>query len=290
MSNVFIFGATGIIGNAVAKAFVARGYQVYGLVRTEEKAKELRKHEIHSVIGKAQEPQTWESFALKADIIVEAFMDYQDYSAGAIVKKTLLDIAQKHKEKVIIYTSGVWVYGFTQHLVDENSPLDPVDLVKGRGAIETAYLEAGAVVLRPAAVYGLSGSLTGSIFKSLKDGKGEFPGKKNVDPSWALVHAVDLADAYVRAAEKGSSIRGQVFNVVSHSERIADVAHAAAKVLGYKGDIKFVEPQDPFSVALSLSQRHISSNKAKLVLGWAPKHNSLVADIERYVAAWEASL
>jgi len=59
MSSVLIFGATGFIGNAVAKEFQRKGYRVYGLVRTEDKAKILRKQEIIPVISKAQDTKVW---------------------------------------------------------------------------------------------------------------------------------------------------------------------------------------------------------------------------------------
>lgn len=49
--KVFVTGSTGFIGNAVAKRFVAGGYSVYGLVRSEEKSKELVKEEITPIIG-----------------------------------------------------------------------------------------------------------------------------------------------------------------------------------------------------------------------------------------------
>lgn len=43
--SVFILGATGFIGGAVASLFEEKGWKVYALARTEEKAKELRKKE-----------------------------------------------------------------------------------------------------------------------------------------------------------------------------------------------------------------------------------------------------
>jgi nucleoside-diphosphate-sugar epimerase len=57
MSKVLVLGATGFIGTksylclpntlgfAIATAFSRRGYIVYGLTRSEEKAKELSKNE-----------------------------------------------------------------------------------------------------------------------------------------------------------------------------------------------------------------------------------------------------
>ncbi len=52
---------------------------------------------------------------------------------------------------------------------------------------------------------------------------------------WAMVHADDLADAYVRAAESGLS--GEVFNVTDRSRSsVRGMATAAARAAGFKGE------------------------------------------------------
>ncbi|RUS14323.1 hypothetical protein BC937DRAFT_94000, partial [Endogone sp. FLAS-F59071] len=45
MTKVFVLGASGFIGNPVAKAFARAGHQVYGLTRSPKKAAELLKDE-----------------------------------------------------------------------------------------------------------------------------------------------------------------------------------------------------------------------------------------------------
>ncbi len=50
-TTVFITGASGLIGLAVGKAFKRQGYIVYGLVRSEAKAKALIREEIIPVHG-----------------------------------------------------------------------------------------------------------------------------------------------------------------------------------------------------------------------------------------------
>lgn len=44
--KIFITSATGYIGFAVASALAAKGHQVYGLVRSEEKAKKIAAAEM----------------------------------------------------------------------------------------------------------------------------------------------------------------------------------------------------------------------------------------------------
>jgi len=288
MSSVFILGATGFIGGGAARAFVAQGYNVTAIARSEEKAKSLRRLEITPIVAQAQDVKAWENAALSADIIVEALADYQDHNTATVVQKALVEILSKHKNKIVIITSGVWIYGATTHPVDENSPVNPVDIAKGRPAWEKPYLDAGAIIFRPGVLYGYQGSLTAPLFSQIKQGKAEFPGHANQDPYWTTIHLDDLADAYVRAAQRGASLRGQVINLTSQIENVRDAVHAIANVANFKGEIKFIEPKDPFSIALALSQKHISNSKAKLVLGWSPKQPSFISGVERYYRTWES--
>jgi len=255
-----------------------------GLCRTEDKAKHLRKQEISPIIGKAQEPNTWRAAAESCDIIVDCHSDMTDSTAGSSVQTVLLDILSKHK-KIVIYTSGVWVYGTTKSVTDENTPLNPTPLVAGRVGVEQAYLKAGAIVLRPGCVYGHSGSLAGIFFGSLSGGKGEFAGKKE-NWYWSMIHVEDVGDAFVKAAQKG--IKGEVYNLVSQTENILDLLHASAAILGFKGTVSIVNATDPFGEALALSQAHITSNKARLVLGWCPKQAPMYVGLEKYIKSWQA--
>jgi len=285
MTSVFVIGATGFIGNSVAAHFVSNGYNVHGLCRSEEKAKLLLNQEISPVIGKAQEPSTWEKVAESCDIIIESLSDFQDQTSCVTVQKVLLDILSKHKHKTVIYTSGVWVYGATKGPTDENSVTNPVALVGGRVGIEQAYLKAGAIVLRPGCVYGRKGSLTGMWFGALTGGKGEFRGRKE-DWYWSTVHVDDCGDVFVKAAQKG--VKGEIYNVVSQTENVNDILRDAAHVIGYKGAITIVDAADPFNEALALSQGHISSAKARLALGWIPKQAPIRIGIEKYIKSWRS--
>ena len=55
MTRVLVIGATGYLGNAVASALVRADHEVYGLARTEEKARELAVQEVFPVMGSDQD-------------------------------------------------------------------------------------------------------------------------------------------------------------------------------------------------------------------------------------------
>ena len=240
--EVFITGATGYVGRAVARAFRRAGHEVWGLCRSEAKALTLARGEIHPVLGDIAKPDTYAKRAEACCVLVHAAADMQAGVVGPdrVVVDAFLGAARRGAQpKTLVFTSGVWVHGDTGGaLVDETAPLAPPKLVAWRPAHEQLVLGApGArgLVIRPGCVYGGQGGLTGQWFqgayrdKALRvvgDGRNR----------WAMVHVEDLADAYVRAAESG--LGGEVFNVADRSRCAVDeMAGAAAKAAGYAGRI-----------------------------------------------------
>ncbi len=179
--QVFVTGATGYIGFAVSAALRRAGYRVWGLARSETKARRL------------------------ALLVHTGF----DYSANGVAKDrtaidTLLEAGRRGaKPKTFIFTSGAWVYGDTSdRMADETTPPNPPKLVAWRPAHEQMVLQAAGVrglVIRPGDVYGGSGGLTGQWFAGPSTGNPPLVvgDGRNRTP---MVHVDDLADAYVRGA------------------------------------------------------------------------------------------
>lgn len=283
--KVFVLGATGTIGQGIVKAFASNGYRVFGLCRSNEKAKNLLQDEITPVIATAQEVSSWEKYAEESDIIIEALADPKDPNTPFVVQKALLPILQKNKNKLFVYTSGSWIYGDTgKETVTETAPINPATKSKFRNEIEQTYLSVGAIVLRPGYIYGKQGSLTGIWFKAIQDGKVSLSGTG--DHFWPMVHVDDLADAYVKAVERFYIARGQIFNIVANNEKVGDCVRAIADLQNYKGEITFYgKASDPFNEALQMSQK-LSSQKANFQLNWHPNHRSFVDGVAVYHKSW----
>jgi nucleoside-diphosphate-sugar epimerase len=296
--KVFITGATGYVGFNVASAFRRAGHEVWGLARNEEKARKLVRHEIRPVMGSMQSPESYEKTAKECSVLVHAAAEM---SADMVeldrrtVEALLRAGRAGARPKTVIYTSGVWVHGNTgDGLVDETTPPAPAKLVAWRPAHERMVLEAEGIrgiVIRPGCVYGRKGSLTNTWFegaykeralKVIGDGTNR----------WSMVHADDLALAYVRAAESG--LRGEIFNVVDNSRNtVTEMAQAGARAAGYTGKIQYIPLEEavkamgPFAECLALDQ-HVDGSKAARMLFWTPRHLSFVDGIETYFEAWKA--
>jgi nucleoside-diphosphate-sugar epimerase len=297
--NVFITGATGYIGFNVAMAYRRAGHSVWGLTRSEGKARTLARHEIVPVIGSMQKPDGWAAAARNCSVLIHAAVDYQA-DTFALDKQTvefLLSLGQQgRRPKTLIYTSGVWVYGHTQGaLVDETTPLNPPKLVARRPATEELVLKAAAVrglVIRPGCVYGYQGGLTGMWFAAAAKEKA-LTAVGDGSNRWTMVHADDLADAYLRAGESG--LLGEVFNITDRSRcSVAEMVGAVARVTGYAGKITFIplaeaaRTMGDFAECLALDQ-HADARKAVRLLGWQPKHGGFVDDVETYYLSWQAA-
>ncbi len=295
--RIFITGATGHVGFRVAHAFRRAGHHVLGLTRSEAGAARLDRHEIRPVLGTMQDPATWKG-AEDASVLVHVASDSKAdvWAADRAAVEGLLALAGRGASpKSLLYTSGVWVYGSVgDGVADETTPLAPLPMSVPRVEIEKRVLSFAGVkgiVLRPGCVYGYAGSLTAMLFAGAAAGSLEMPGDGH--NRWAMVHADDCADAYVRAASSGLS--GEIFNVTDRSRApLRRLAVAAARAAGFTGEIRWVPLDEArrkmggFADALALDQ-HVDSRKAVARLGWQPTHSGFEDEVETYYAAWKAA-
>lgn len=299
--RVFVTGATGIVGRAVATAFARRGHRVLGLVRSPEKANALARDEVEPVVGTLQEPATWRDRAASCHALVHCAMDYAaktfELDRGAV--RVLSEIGgRKGNAKTLVYTSGCWVYGDTgDRRVDESSPTNPAKLVAARienegFVLSCARPELATIVIRPGCVYGGSGSLTAAWFETAST-KGAARIVGDGTQRWAMIHKDDLADLYVRAAESGLAC--EVLNATDRSRStVRECAEAASRAAGANGAIESLtlaaarEKLGLVAEPLAFSQ-HVDSNKARRLLDWQPRHAGFVDEVETLHLAWRAS-
>ncbi len=296
--QVFVTGATGYVGWSVATAFRRAGHRVWGLTRTEVKARRLAQQEIEPVVGEMGDPKTYADVAAECAVLIHAAFEY---SANGVAKDkkaidTLIEAGRRGaRPKTLIFTSGAWVHGDTgDRMVDETTPLNPIKLVAWRPAHEQLVLQASGVrglVIRPGCVYGGPGGLTAPWFADASAGKAPTV----VDDGrsrWTMVHADDLADAYLRVGESG--LGGEVFDISDRSRAtVLEMATAAARAAGYRGEIRPVplaeaaKRMGDFAEALALNQ-HVDARKAVRLLGWQPRHGGFPDEADLYYRAWRA--
>lgn len=148
-----------------------------------------------------------------------------------------------------IYTSGVWVYGDNRKdIISDTTPVQtPLELVAWRPAEEQATLTntvINGIVVRPALLYGRSGSLFEILFRQAKiDKKISWPGSPG--GKFALIHADDLADLYVRLSEGASIAGGKAFNVANDvTEDVDAFLKKLSFAAGLNGEYQYRTPSN----------------------------------------------
>ena len=70
--RIFLTGANGFIGSAVALALTAAGHKVRGLVRDSAKAKIIAAYDIEPVVGSLDDTAVLDAEARAADAVINA--------------------------------------------------------------------------------------------------------------------------------------------------------------------------------------------------------------------------
>jgi len=292
--KVFMTGATGFIGTAVASALVNTGHEVTALVRPTSRHGALASAGIRTVDG------TLESLRALGPLIGEHDAFIHAAVAGGPGKVELDRLAidtfrgAGADGKTFIYTSGVWVLGNTgDEIVDETSATNPIPYVRWRAEHERIVIEAAndgfvTAVIRPGCVYGGSQSLFADWFAAA-DAGAPLEIIEEGSNRWAMVHLDDVADCYLRVLE---SRAGGTFHAIDDSgSTIVEVARAIAESRGKGSTIRMVSLADSraamgdYADALALDQR-VSSRLTRERLDWLPACESFIGTIERQWAEW----
>ncbi|MGB8266524.1 MAG: NAD-dependent epimerase/dehydratase family protein [Candidatus Velthaea sp.] len=287
--RVFITGATGYVGHAVALAAKKRGHDVVGLARSEAARERLLRANLHPVMGDLTTPEVLHEMVRDADAVIYcAFAQGPDAAEieAAALSVMLAAIGKDHK--AFIYTSGVWVYGWRgDAVVDEGAPLSPTPLVAWRPDHEQRVLAAATrenvrtMVIRPATVYGNGGGIIGGMIAEAGANGGVVKIVGDGANRWSTVRVDALAELYVLALERASG--GSIYNATHGAPvRYADIARAASRAGGGDGAIDHLDLDyarsfmGPFADALALDLQ-VSAQKAARELGWNP-HRPTVLD------------
>ncbi|HEX6086712.1 MAG TPA: NAD-dependent epimerase/dehydratase family protein [Thermoanaerobaculia bacterium] len=235
--KIFLTGATGFLGSAIAASLVRAQHDVTALVRSSTAAARVQSYGIHPHHGDLREPSTYRDAALAAEAIIHAGVE-----GGA----DRMDVDRLFVEAVaspaLIYTSVLFVLGDVDD-GDEHSPASGQ-----RAEHERLVLDAGGAVIRPGMIQG-EGAFLFEHPIVIGDGMNR----------WPLVHRDDAAELFRLVAERGA--RG-IFHAVSEVRRARDVF---PDVPGTPLE-KAREELGRFADALALDQ-NVRADRAR-ALGW----------------------
>ena len=274
--NIFLTGASGYIGGAVAAALRKAHHEVAALVRPEAETRHLRDLGVALIAGEL------ESLPSLRDQLAgyDAFIHTAQARPNTVVAdRAAIDtfIALRGH---FLFTSGVWVVG-NNLSADESSPVDrPLPIVAWRVPHEELVLAAGGAVLRPGCVYGGKQSLCADWFAAAEQKRATQlvgDGRNH----WAMVDVHDLADLYVRSIEQKAT--GILHGIDDTHATLDECVHA----VGPDVAIEHVPLETarttmgPFADALAVDQR-IFSKQTREKTGWSPRRTFTTSVAEQW--------
>ena len=296
--RIFVTGATGYIGAAVAARLARNGHQVFGLTRSRDNAKALAAMGVSPVLGDLAGDDDWRGVLQNCDAAVHCAFDSENGAADVdhAALEALRHAALDGRVRRVLYTSGIWVHGHgINGMADETTPLAPLDIVQWRAAHEEIALDLSAhdvnvVILRPGMVYGEHRGILGGWFAEAHESHTvTFPGDGS--QHWSLVHRDDLAEAYALALEHGAG--GERFLIADESRHtVKELADAVAVATQSRAESwsaeELVRSHGGYGEAL-LNDLSVSSAKARRTLGWVPRHTSFVTEAPELWRDWQAA-
>jgi nucleoside-diphosphate-sugar epimerase len=245
--NVFVTGATGLIGRGVVTALKDAGHHPIGLTGRPENRAFLEGLGAVAVVGDLGERVTWLDHARAADAVIHCAKPRfkrlnekvaQQWADAELYWVEQLIAAARDGNKPLIYTSGAWLYGPGRDRRTESAPLNPFPHIAHKARGERMVLDAArsndvrGVVLRAGMVYAPWGQFAEQYLRTMaKGGAARYAGSGANVQSWIYVD--DLARVYVRAIEQAPS--GRIFNVADDEPvAVATLLETVAEAFGAK--------------------------------------------------------
>ena len=220
--KIFLTGATGFVGNHVARALAAEGAELRMLVRKTSNLSLLEGIDGETEVGDLADPASFASALSGCEALVHVAADYRlwipdptsMYKANVDGTRELLRVAREQQVRRVVYTSSVATMHFRTDgmVVNEDTPVTLDDMVghykrskfmAEREAIAAAEDGQQVMILNPTTPIGardVKPTPTGRIFVDFLNGR--FPAY--MDTGLNLVDVSEVARAHVLALTKGT--------------------------------------------------------------------------------------
>lgn len=259
MGRVLVTGATGNVGNAIARALVAEGREVFALVRDPSRARPVLPDACALVTGDVTDPASVRNAMDGVEVVYHAAGLPEQWLADPATferinvggTRNMVEAAYAAGVRRFVYTSTIDVFAWTPGVPFDESVLDPAPKhthyersKQAADRLVQAAVDAGfpAVFLHPSAVYGTSPSASPGVNDLLRRlVAGEIP--LLLPGTMPVVFADDVARGHLLAEHAPPGDRFILSESVwTLPELAAAMADAARTVLGAKVRLPKVLP------------------------------------------------
>lgn len=289
--RIFLTGANGWLGSAVARELIDAGHSVVGLVRSKEKGEAIAAAGITPLLGSLTHLDVLRQDAGEADgVIHTAFgLDFSNYAELSQEDADAIETFGKvfaGSDRSIVVTSGLGTLPAGETFTEDARPAVIPEYPRASEQTAFALAERGvrASVVRPArSVHGLGerhGFVPMLARLAREQGVSAYVG--DGQNPWPAVHRLDAARVFRLALERGAG--NEAYHAVAESVPFRLVAEAIGRQVGVP--MKSLTPEEAEthfgSLALWVTgSGPVSNEKTRAALGWEPREIGLIPDIDR---------
>jgi len=289
--RVFVTGASGFIGSAVAENLLAAGHQVVGLARSDASAKLLESLGVEVLRGSLDDLDSIKHGAANSDGVIHcAFVhNFADYANS--VKKDQLAIqtigaALEGTNRPFIISSGILGVSVNRIATEQdqaNSEMLPRALAEEITVSFSSKDVRSSVIRLPPSVHGKGDHGFIPMLTAIAREKGVSAYFGDGLNRWPAVHRLDVAQLYRLALEKGTA--GAIYHgIADEGIPFRDIAEVIGKHLNVPVVSKpIAEANDHFGWIGRVVpyDSPASSKHTQHELGWQPTQISLLSDVEQ---------
>jgi nucleoside-diphosphate-sugar epimerase len=282
--QIFITGANGFIGGAVASALIADGHTVRGLVRSKAKADAVTAYGVEAVVGSLDDAVLLQAEARAADAVVNAASSDHRGAVEALIA------GLSGSGKPLIHSSGSSIVADlamgepSDRIFHESTPIEPHAAKVARVAIDRRVLAASdirSVVLCNTMIYGNalgapaeSVQIPALVRQAKASGIARYIGRGL--NRWSNVHIADVAALYAFAKAPASTF----MYVESGEEALGEIVRATAARLGLGAPQSWAAKEAIAAWGWNMAVLSLGSNSrvrgtAAADLGWSPTRRSV---------------
>ena len=290
--KVFMTGANGWIGSAIARDLIADGHDVVGLIRSEEKGKTFAAIGGSPVIGSLGDLDTIRNAARDCDGIVHTAFGLDLTKIKEMTEEENRAIAAfgdvfAGSDRPIIVTGGVLLTPPGEVFQESARPPVPPEFPRASEQSAFALADRGLkamVVRNPRSVHG-QGETHGFVpmLATIAREKGVSAWVGEGDNLWPAVHRFDCARVYTHALKRG--IGGEAYHAIAEQGvPFRQIAEAIGRQLGLPArSITADEAEAHFGgIAMFVAGTGpASSERTRQTLGWEPREPGIIQDIGR---------
>ncbi|WP_342753827.1 SDR family oxidoreductase [Pantoea sp. MBD-2R] len=290
--RIFLTGATGFIGTAVAAQLIAAGYQVIGLARSQQGAAALSAAGVEAHFGDLADPDSLRSGAALSDgVIHTAFNhDFSTFLANCETDRRVIEAmagALKGTQRPLIITSAVGLGSSGQNVLAVENHFN-AEHQNPRKASELAGINAlkegvNVSVIRLSQVHNplKQGLITPLIEIARQKGFSAFI--EDGQNCWSAVHLSDAALLYVLALEKNSP--GSRYHAVAEEGiTMRKIAETIGYILNVPAiSIDAAKAAEHFGWMSKFVAQDMSASSAitQQQLKWQPQGPDLIGDLKQ---------